>query len=98
MDLSGPERPISTLSGGVTAVFIFASLLNMGQLLKARICSFRSKLFSLALQAPKVKIVELANSVDPDEVAHNEPPYLNLHFLPCNVRILNMISLGQDIF
>ena len=29
-----------------------------------------------------MKIVEFANSVDPDEVAHNEPPHLDLHCLP----------------
>ena len=29
-----------------------------------------------------MKIVELGNSVDPDEVAHNEPPHLDLHCLP----------------
>ena len=28
------------------------------------------------------KITEFANSVDLDEVAHNEPPHLNLHCLP----------------
>ena len=25
---------------------------------------------------------EIANNVDPDEVAHNEPPHLDLHCLP----------------
>ena len=29
-----------------------------------------------------MKIAEFANSVDPDEAAHNEPPRLNLYFLP----------------
>ena len=28
-----------------------------------------------------IKIVEFANSVDSDEVAHNEPPHLDLHCL-----------------
>ena len=27
-------------------------------------------------------VAEFANSVDLDEVAHNEPPHLDLHFLP----------------
>ena len=36
----------------------------------------------LTLKAPKFKIVESANSVDPDEVAHNEPPHLDLLCLP----------------
>ena len=26
-----------------------------------------------------------ANSVDPDEVAHNEPPHLDLHCLPSSL-------------
>ena len=42
----------------------------------------------LTLKAPKIKIVELANSADPDEVANNELPHLNLHCLPSSVRIL----------
>ena len=28
------------------------------------------------------KIAEFANSADPDEAAHNEPPHLDLHCLP----------------
>ena len=34
------------------------------------------------LEAPEVKMVEFANGVDSDEVAHCEPPHLNLHCLP----------------
>ena len=30
---------------------------------------------------PETEIAELANSVDLDEVAHNEPPHLDLHCL-----------------
>ena len=45
-----------------------------------------------------MKIDEFANSVDPDEVAHNEPPHLDLHCLPSSLRILNMIQLGLNIF
>ena len=29
--------------------------------------------------APQWKTAEFANNVDPDEVAHNEPPRLDLH-------------------
>ena len=29
----------------------------------------------------KMKVVEFGNSVDPDEVALNEPPHLDLHCL-----------------
>ena len=34
-----------------------------------------------AHKVPKIKITEFANSVDPDEVAHNEQPHLDLHYL-----------------
>ena len=37
---------------------------------------------SFALKLPETKIAEFANSVDLDEVAHNEPPHLDLHWLP----------------
>ena len=37
------------------------------------------------------KIAEFANSVDLNEVAHNEPPHLDLHCLPSSLWILNMI-------
>ena len=45
-----------------------------------------------------MKIAEFANSVDLDEVAHNEPPHLDLHCLPCCLQILNIIQLGIYIF
>ena len=32
----------------------------------------------LHILEPKMKIVAFANSTDPDEVAHNEPPHLDL--------------------
>ena len=35
---------------------------------------------SLALQAPKTKILDFAHSIDPDEVAHHEPPHLDVHY------------------
>ena len=38
----------------------------------------RNKIFL----APKTKLAKFANSIDPDEVAHNEPPHLGLHCLP----------------
>ena len=37
---------------------------------------------SLACNGSKMKILEFANSVDPDEVAHSEPPHMDLHCLP----------------
>ena len=36
----------------------------------------------LILKMPKIKSVEFANNVDPDEVAHNELPHLELLCLP----------------
>ena len=35
----------------------------------------------LSLLVPEMKIAEFANGVDPGEVAHNEPPHLDLHCL-----------------
>ena len=37
---------------------------------------------NLTLSVPMKKIAEFANSVDLDEVAHNEPPPLDLYCLP----------------
>ena len=39
----------------------------------------------LTLFVPETKIAEFAKSVDPDEVAHNEPPRLDLHCLPSSL-------------
>ena len=44
------------------------------------------------------KIAEFANSVDLDEVAHNEPPHLDVHCLPSSLWILDMIYFGLNIF
>ena len=38
--------------------------------------------FALSLQLPETQIAEFANGVDLDEVAHNEPPHLDLHCCP----------------
>ena len=43
-------------------------------------------------------IAEFANSVDLDEVAHNEPPHQDLYCLPASLWILIMIWLGFEIF
>ena len=43
------------------------------------------------LKCQKLKTDEFADSVDPDEVAHNEPPHLDLHSLPFILSILNII-------
>ena len=36
----------------------------------------------LTLQVPETKLAEFAYSVDLGEVAHHEPPHLDLHCLP----------------
>ena len=43
----------------------------------------------LTIKKDEMKIVELANSVDPNEVAHNEPPHLDLHCLLSSLLTLN---------
>ena len=49
---------------------------------------------NLTLQLPETHIADFANSVDLDEVAHFEPPHLDLHYLPSSLWILSMIWLG----
>ena len=39
----------------------------------------------------KMKIVDFANNVDPDEAAHYELPHLDLQFLLSSLEILSMI-------
>ena len=45
------------------------------------------KLFSIQIlvEVPETKIAKFANSVDFDEVAHNEPPHLDLYCLPSSL-------------
>ena len=38
--------------------------------------------FFLIPKAPNTTIADFANTVDPDETAHNEPSHLNLQCLP----------------
>ena len=38
-----------------------------------------------SLSTREIKLAELANSVDFDEVAHNDPPHTDLHCLPSSV-------------
>ena len=33
----------------------------------------------------KIHVAEFANNIDLDEVAHNEPPHLDLHCLPSSL-------------
>ena len=52
----------------------------------------------LTLKQQKLKIVEFANSLDPDEAAPNELPHLDLHCLPTHLRILNVIYIQKPAF
>ena len=52
----------------------------------------------LTLEVPSTKIAELANNVDLDEVAHDEPPHLDLHCLSSSLRVPIMKKLGLNIF
>ena len=36
----------------------------------------------LTFKAPETKKADIANSADPDKVAQNEPPHLDLHSSP----------------
>ena len=46
------------------------------------------------------KTAEFANSIDPDEVAHNEPPHLDLHCLNCQLYSLdkNILKICRGNF
>ena len=45
-----------------------------------------------------MKKAELANSVDLDKVAQNEPPHLDLHYLPSSLWILMRYTLDLTFF
>ena len=49
--------------------------------------TYESGALPTALHRPasETKITEFANSIDLDEMAHNEPPHLNLHSLPSRI-------------
>ena len=42
-------------------------------------------------KAPNTTKAEFANTVDPDETAHNEPSHLDLQCLPSSPLIFNII-------
>ena len=54
-------------------------------ILQGRPLCFVSLFRELSLELQETKIAEFANSVDLDEVAHNEPPHLDLHCLPSSL-------------
>ena len=45
----------------------------------------KSNLLYVPTKTPEAKIAEFANSVDLDEVAHDEPPQQDLHCLPTSL-------------
>ena len=45
------------------------------------------------LRRPKTRIVEFANSIDPDEAAHNELPHLS----PCCFLLVFEFSVGMAL-
>ena len=47
---------------------------------------------------PKRLWLTFANSVDQDEMAHNEPSHLDLQCLPSSLRILSLMWLGWKRF
>ena len=46
----------------------------------------------LTFRISETKIAEFTNRIDLDEVAHNEPPHLDLHCLPSSLSILINIA------
>ena len=38
-------------------------------------------MYTVIVPEMKLKLVEFVNSIEPDEMAHNEPPHLDLHCL-----------------
>ena len=87
--------------GTNSAIFNFASPLQIGvmQLLKEKFVpqeanpfksidlffKFKGFIVKLTLSVPEMKTAEFVNSVNLDEVAHNEPPHLDLHCLPSSL-------------
>ena len=47
----------------------------------------------LTLKVPETKVAEFANSLDLDEVAHNEPPHLDLVLENLQMKILSSAFL-----
>ena len=41
---------------------------------------------------------EFANTVDPDEMAHHEPSYLDIQCLPSSILIYNLIQFELKVF
>ena len=50
------------------------------------------------VKLPKVKTAEFENNLDPDIVAHNEQPHLDLPYLPSSLFSLTPTWTGHFIF
>ena len=48
--------------------------------------------YSLTRIAPNVTIAEFANTVDPDETAHDESSHLDLQCLPVSLSFFNIVQ------
>ena len=46
---------------------------------------------------PNTRRAEFANTVDPDEMAHNEPSHLDLQCLPSSPLIFNIIHVQFEL-
>ena len=54
--------------------------------------------YLLVLQMPEMKIPEFTNSVDIDEVAHNEPPHLDYTVCPLVFELSIRCTLDLEFF
>ena len=85
MLLSRSTSICSQSSSEITSKCIRASAVLSGMVLSHYIVMPLYQVKLLTLYLPVTKIAEFANSVDLDEVAHNEPPHLDLHCLPSSL-------------
>ena len=53
--------------------------------------------YPLAFKAPNITIAEFANTVDSDEMAHNEASHLDLQCLPSSLLVFNIIQFELKI-
>ena len=71
-------------------IFLNALRFNYTHFLKHAAYTFHkisesSDAVSISTICARDEKAEFAKSVDPDEVTHNEPPYLDLHWLPSSL-------------
>ena len=52
----------------------------------------------LTLKAPDTTKADFANTVDPDETAHNEPSHQDQQCLPPSILIYNIIQFELKVF